>query len=85
VIDLPEGSTPVDFAYHVHSLIGDQCVGSRVNDIMVSLDSKIKSGDIVEIITDKNRKGPSIGWLDSVKTSMAKSKIKSTLNKLKKQ
>ncbi|NCN07076.1 bifunctional (p)ppGpp synthetase/guanosine-3',5'-bis(diphosphate) 3'-pyrophosphohydrolase [Candidatus Falkowbacteria bacterium] len=83
VIDLPEESTPIDFAYHVHSSIGDQCVGARVNDHLVSLNSKLKSGDIVEIITDKNRKMPSMDWLDSVKTSMAKSKIRSALKKSK--
>lgn len=81
VIDLPDGSTPVDFAYHVHSSIGNQCVGARVNDHLVSLDSKLKSGDIVEIITDKNRKFPSLDWLSSVKTSMAKGKIRSAFNK----
>jgi guanosine-3',5'-bis(diphosphate) 3'-pyrophosphohydrolase len=84
VIDLPEESTPIDFAYHVHSSIGNRCVGAKVNDQMVSLDSPIKSGDIVEILTDKNRKAPSIDWLDTVKTSMAKNKIKASLNKLKK-
>ena len=85
VIDLPDGSTPIDFAYHVHSGIGNQCVAAKVNDQMVSLNSKLKSGDIIEITTDKNRKSPSIDWIESVKTSMAKTKIKAALNKLKKQ
>lgn len=85
VIDLPEESTPVDFAYHVHSNLGDKCVGAIVNDQMISLDSKLKSGDVVEIITDKNRKAPSPNWLKTVKTSVAKNKIKSTLNKIKKE
>ncbi|MDO8668917.1 MAG: RelA/SpoT family protein [Candidatus Buchananbacteria bacterium] len=84
VIDLPEESTPIDFAYHVHSSIGNQCVGARVNDNLVSLNSKLKSGDIVEIITDKNRKMPGMDWLENVKTSMAKGKIRSALNKSKK-
>ena len=84
VIDLPEDSTPIDFAYHVHSNLGDKCVGARINDQMVHLGSKLKSGDIIEIITDKNRKGPSPDWLEHVRTSMAKNKIKSALNKLKK-
>lgn len=84
VIDLPEKSTAIDFAYHVHSWVGDKCIGAKVNDQMVSLDSELKSGDIVEIITDKNRKGPSEDWLESAKTSMAKSKIKSAINKKKK-
>lgn len=84
VIDLPEESTPIDFAYHVHSSIGNQCVGARVNDHLVSLDSQLKSGDIVEIITDKNRKMPGMDWLENVKTSMAKNKIRAALNKSKK-
>ncbi|MEK7653282.1 MAG: RelA/SpoT family protein [Patescibacteria group bacterium] len=83
VIDLPENSTPIDFAYQVHSWLGDKCVGARVNDQLVSLDSKLKSGDIVEIVTDKNRKGPSPDWLEVVKTSMAKSKIRNAINKLR--
>ncbi len=83
VIDLPEGSTPVDFAYHVHSSLGDKCVGARINDQMVSLDSVLKSGDIVEIINDKNRKSPNPDWLEFVKTSMAKTKIRAAMNKTK--
>ncbi|MEK7167868.1 MAG: TGS domain-containing protein, partial [Patescibacteria group bacterium] len=83
VIDLPENATPLDFAYHVHSSLGDKCVGVRINDQFVSLESVLKSGDIVEIITDKNRKGPNADWLDMVKTSMAKSKIRGALNKQK--
>lgn len=83
VIDLPEESTPIDFAYHVHSSIGNQCVGARVNDHLVSLESRLKSGDIVEIITDKNRKMPGMNWLESAKTTMAKNKIRSAINKSK--
>jgi len=77
VIDLPEDATPVDFAYHVHSWIGDHATGARINTQMVSLDAKLKNGDVVDIITDKNRKGPSRDWLSFVKTSAAKSKIRS--------
>ncbi|MFA5124551.1 MAG: RelA/SpoT family protein [Patescibacteria group bacterium] len=84
VIDLPEGATPVDFAYHVHSSLGDKCVGAKVNDQLVSLGYQLKSGDIVEIITDKNRKTPNADWMETVKTSMAKSKIRAAINKLKK-
>lgn len=76
VIDLPEGATPVDFAYHVHSWIGDHCTGAKINNRMSSLDAELKNGDVVEIITDKKRKGPSYDWLKFVKTSAAKSKIK---------
>ncbi len=77
VIDLPEGATPVDFAYAIHSQIGDTCVGARVNDQIVSLDSKLNSGDFCEIIVDKNRKGPNADWLTFVKTSNARSHIRS--------
>lgn len=76
VIDLPEGSTPIDFAYHVHTDIGNKCAGVRINDKIASIDTKINSGDVVEIITDKNRKYPSADWLKFVKTNMAKQKIR---------
>lgn len=77
VIDLPEGSTSVDFAYKIHTEIGNTCVSARVNNKVVSLDSTLKNGDVVEIITDEERKGPNPDWLEFVKTSKAKSKIKS--------
>lgn len=77
VIDLPEDATPVDFAYHIHSDIGDKCTGARVNDKLVSLDTPIKNGDIVEIIVDKNRKGPNEDWLKFIKTHTAKYHIRS--------
>lgn len=83
VIDLPEGATPIDFAYHVHSSLGDKCVGARVNEQLVNLGHQLQSGDIVEIITDKNRKTPNPDWVDTVKTSMAKSKIRAAINKIK--
>ena len=76
VIDLPEDATPVDFAYHVHSWIGDHCAGAKINGQMSRLDGTLKNGDVVEIITDKNRKGPSRDWLNFVKTSAAKARIK---------
>lgn len=76
VIDLPEESTPVDFAYHVHSDIGNKCTGVRINEKMSSLDTKLKSGDMIEIIMDKKRKRPSTDWLKFVKTHLAKEKIR---------
>jgi len=79
VIDLPEDATPVDFAYHIHSEIGNKCSGSKVNDQIASLDTPLQSGDVVEIIVDKNRKGPSADWLKSVKTHVAKTHIKNSL------
>ncbi len=81
VIDLPEGATPIDFAYHVHTWIGDHCSGARINNQIASLDAKLKNGDMVEIITDKNRKGPSRDWMGFAKTHAAKNKIKSALSK----
>jgi GTP pyrophosphokinase len=81
VIDLPEDATPVDFAYQIHSEIGNTCSQARVNDVLVKLDTPLKSGDVVEIITDKNRKGPSPDWMKFVKTHVARSHIKSSIKK----
>lgn len=83
VIELPEQSTPIDFAYYVHSDLGNSCIGARVNDQLVSLDSKLKSGDIVEIIINKSRQKPNLDWLNLVKTSMARNKIRIALKKNK--
>ncbi|MFO8015847.1 MAG: bifunctional (p)ppGpp synthetase/guanosine-3',5'-bis(diphosphate) 3'-pyrophosphohydrolase [Candidatus Woesearchaeota archaeon] len=77
-ISLPEKATPVDFAYAIHSNIGNRCSKALVNKKIVPLDYSLKSGDIVEIITQKNAK-PSRGWLGFVKTSKARSKIRSVL------
>ncbi|MFH1286623.1 MAG: RelA/SpoT family protein [Candidatus Magasanikbacteria bacterium] len=76
VIDLPEKASPVDFAYHIHTEIGDKCSGALINDKMASLDTELHNGDVVEIITDKNRKGPSQDWLKFAKTHTAKIHIK---------
>ncbi|KKS53108.1 MAG: (P)ppGpp synthetase I, SpoT/RelA [Parcubacteria group bacterium GW2011_GWA2_42_28] len=76
VIDLPEGATPIDYAYNIHTEVGDHCTGVRINDQFVQLNTHLQSGDIVEIITDKNRKGPSSDWLDFAKTPHAREKIK---------
>lgn len=81
VIDLPEDATPVDFAYQIHTDIGNHCNGAKVNDQLVSLDTPLRSGDVVDIIQDKNRKGPSQDWLKSVKTHAAKSRIRQALVK----
>ena len=72
---LPKDSTPVDFAYSVHSSVGHKCVGARVNGRMVSLEYKLKTGDIVEIVT-KNNTSPSADWLNFLKTSKARSKVR---------
>lgn len=79
VIDLPEGATPIDFAYHIHTTIGNKCNGAMVNEQMISLDTKLKNGDVVEIITDKNRKSPNRDWLKFTKTHTARMNIKNAL------
>lgn len=76
VIDLPEGGTPVDFAYAIHTEVGNKCVAVRVNDVMRNLDTVLTSGDIVEIITDKNRKGPNPDWIKFAHTRHARKKIR---------
>ncbi|OGH73766.1 MAG: hypothetical protein A3C90_01205 [Candidatus Magasanikbacteria bacterium RIFCSPHIGHO2_02_FULL_51_14] len=81
VIDLPEGATPVDFAYHIHTDIGNKCTGARVNDTLVALETELKNGDVVEILIDKNRKSPSQDWLQFVKTHTAKGHIKAAQRK----
>ena len=81
VIDLPSESTPIDFAYHIHTEIGNKAVGARINHQLVNLDAELKSGDMCEIITDKNRKYPNGDWLKFVRTHHARQKIKDALKK----
>lgn len=81
VIDLPAGSTPVDFAYRIHSDVGNHCVGAKVNGRIVPLTYKFNNGDIVEIISRSNSQ-PSLDWLSFVKTSHARNRIKNYFRKL---
>jgi GTP pyrophosphokinase len=80
VFDLPENSSPIDFAYAVHTEIGEKAMGCLINNKMAALDTALKNGDMVEIIIDKKRKGPSQDWLKFVKTQRARDKIKHATN-----
>ncbi len=85
VLELPLGSTPIDFAYKVHSKIGDQMVGALVNGSIVSLDYQLQNNDIIKINTSNQSQGPSREWIQIAKTNSAKSKIKAFFNKIDKE
>ena len=79
VISLPKGATPIDFAYRIHSAVGNRCVGARIDKKMMPLSTPLVSGNVVEIITSSSSKGPSLDWLNMVKTGEARAKIRAFL------
>jgi GTP pyrophosphokinase len=85
VINLPSEATPIDFAYRIHTDIGNRCVGAKVNGRMVPLDYMLRTGEIVDILTSSVPRGPSIDWLNITKSNQAKSKIRAWFKKAKRE
>ncbi|MGL4656525.1 MAG: RelA/SpoT family protein [Sarcina sp.] len=85
VINLPAGATPIDFAYRIHTDVGNRCIGAKVNAKMVTLDYQLKTGEIVEILTATTSKGPNMSWLNFAKSNQARSKIKQWFKRIRKE